>query len=129
MSSVVKAGTVYFALVFVVGFGLGTLRVLVVAPRVGVAWAVVLELPVILTVSWILCSWIVRRFDVPARVRPRLAMGLVALALLIAAEAGLAAVFGRGPGEYFASLTTVDGALGFAGQLAFALIPWIRLRL
>ena len=45
----VAAGCVYALLTFFVGFVLGTLRVLLVAPRLGAIVAVSLEAPVILT--------------------------------------------------------------------------------
>jgi hypothetical protein len=126
ISSAVKAGPVYFASVFAIGFALGTVRVLMLAPRVGTLRAMILETPVILTASWILCGWTVRRFAVPAFAGHRLAMGGVAFVLLISAEVLLSLAIGRGPAAYFASFGTAEGALGLAGQAVFALFPWIR---
>ena len=71
MSSVIKGGAAYFALVFAAGFALGVVRVLVLAPRLGALSAVALELPLILTVSWIACGWVLKRFSVPPRAGPR----------------------------------------------------------
>jgi hypothetical protein len=65
--SVLKAGAVYFTIVFAVGFLLGTVRVLVLVPRVGETAAVMIELPIILAASWITCRWLIARFSVPAR--------------------------------------------------------------
>lgn len=124
-----KAGVAYFALIFTVGFALGTVRVLVLAPRVGPLWAVIAEAPVILIASWIVCGWILRRFAVPPESSSRLAMGGVAFGLLLGAEAALSAIaFGRGPAAYFASFGTAEGVLGLAGQIAYALFPLFRLR-
>lgn len=121
----VKAGTAYFALVFTAGFALGVVRVLLLAPRIGIFFAVLLELPVILTVSWIACGWILKRFAVSARADCRLVMGGVAFVLLIAAEVMLASAFGSSPSAYLSSWATREGALGLAGQMVFALFPWV----
>ena len=53
-------------------------------------------------------------------------MGGVAFVFLILAEALLSFAVGRGPVAYFASFGTPEGSLGLAGQVVFALFPWIR---
>jgi hypothetical protein len=126
-----KAGIAYFAVVFAAGFALGTLRVTIVAPRVGETGALLLELPLILALSWVACAWLVRRHDVAAAAGPRLAMGAVAFALLMAAEAGLSTlVFGRSLAQHLAAYRTANGQLGLAAQLAFAAFPaaqaWLK---
>lgn len=124
---ILEAGLVYFATVFAVGFLLGTVRTLLVLPHVGPVWAVALELPLILAASWLLCGWTLRRFRVAAG-RPRLLMGTVALGLLLLAELTLAIALGEGPRAFVTGLVTPAGALGLAGQLAFALFPALRSR-
>jgi hypothetical protein len=126
--SAVKAGAAYFALVFLVGFALGVVRVGLLIPRVGTFWAVLCELPVILTASWFVCGWVLRRFAVPAQAGHRIAMGAVAFVLLITAEVLLATAFGQSPSAYLAKFETPEGALGLAGQVVFGLFPWLRLR-
>jgi hypothetical protein len=128
MRPALKAGAVYFVLVFLVGFALGTVRVLMLVPRMGAVRAVLLETPVILTASWTICGWLLRRFRVPAFAGARLAMGGVAFVLLMLAEALLSLATGLGPAAYFASLGTSEGALGLAAQSAFALFPLVRRR-
>lgn len=128
LRSAIKAGAAYFALVFLVGFVLGAVRLLLLIPRVGVLWAVLLELPVILTASWLVCGWVLRRFAVPAQAGHRIAMGAVAFVLLIAAEVLLSTALGQSPSAYLAKFGTPEGALGLAGQVVFGLFPWIRLR-
>ncbi len=124
------AGTVYFAFVFLGGFALGIVRVLVVAPRAGAVVAVLVEAPVILAVSWAVSRGCVARFGVGRSPGLRLAMGGWAFALLMSAEAGLAVwMFGRSLADHVASYLTLPGALGLAAQLGFALIPLIQLRL
>jgi hypothetical protein len=46
-----KAGVLYFALVFAAGFVLGTVRTLWAVPRLGVRTAELIELPTMLGVS------------------------------------------------------------------------------
>jgi ABC-type uncharacterized transport system permease subunit len=122
-----RAGLVYFAVVFAAGVVLGTLRVLVVAPALGEVAAVVLELPLMLAVSWIACGRIVERLRVPPHWRARAAMGAVAFGVLMAAEAGLAILaFGRSPAEHLVSYRDTAARLGLAGQVAFALMPLLR---
>ena len=48
---VVKAGVLYFALVFGVGFVLGTIRTLLVVPRVGTRKAELMEMPIMLAAT------------------------------------------------------------------------------
>lgn len=127
MARAVKAGIAYFAIVFAAGFLLGTLRVLVLAPRLGEQSAVLAEMPVILAISWVACGWIVRRFGVPAILAARLTMGGVAFALLMGAEIGASVLaFGRTLAEHFAAYRTAPSRLGLAGQAAFALFPAIQ---
>lgn len=129
MRRAVTAGVVYFLLVFAVGFVLGTVRVVVVVPRIGELAAVVLELPVMLAVSWVLAGVLVARFDVPATRPARVAMGGVGFALLMVAEAALAvAVFGRPLAAHLAHYGTWPGVIGLAGQVGFGLMPLVRLR-
>jgi len=123
----VKAALAYFALVFAAGFALGALRVLALAPRLGELVAVLLELPLMLAVSWAACGWALRRFAVSRAWPARLAMGALAFVLLMAAELALAvAAFGQAPAAWLAALSTPAGAAGLLGQLAFALTPLVR---
>jgi hypothetical protein len=83
---VLKAGALYFAIVFGAGFAMGPVRLLWLVPRFGVRRAELMEMPVMLLVMLAAAPWIVRRFAVPSTVASRLAMGAVALGLLLAAE-------------------------------------------
>jgi hypothetical protein len=126
-----RAGIAYFAVVFAAGFALGALRVTVVAPRIGEAGALWLELPVMLALSWVACVWLVRRNDVAVAFGPRLAMGAVAFALLMAAEVGLSTLaFGRSLAQHLAAYRTANGQVGLAAQVAFAAFPlaqaWLK---
>lgn len=123
----VRAGSIYFTIVFAAGFALGTVRVLLLVPRFGPLTSVLLELPLMLAVSWMACGWVVRRFQVPPRIPPRLAMGAIAFALLMLAEVILSvAVFGSSMSDYLRDLTTMHGLVGLGGQILFALFPLAR---
>lgn len=122
-----RAGGIYFLAAFALGSVLGTIRVLAIAPRLGELGAVLLELPVMLAASWLLSSAITRRLGVPPAPPSRLAMGLTALILLTTAESLLGLYgFGQDLERQFARLATMPGAIGLAGQAAFALIPLLQ---
>lgn len=122
-----KAGGAYFATVFAAGFALGTMRVLVLEPKLGALGAVLMETPFMLAASWFLCGVWVKRFSVEAALAPRLAMGALAFALLIAAEAALGLYgFGRPLAELLAVYGTAPGAVGLTGQILFGLFPVLQ---
>jgi hypothetical protein len=125
MRAVVAAAVAYFAVAFAAGFVLGAIREIVVVPRFGGLAAVALEAPLMLAISWIAASRLVRRFAVPADAGSRLVMGGLAFVLLQAAEVALATVLGTSPTAYVTALATPRGALGFAAQVVYALIPLI----
>jgi hypothetical protein len=125
---ILRAGLAYWAVVFALGFVLGTVRVLWLAPMVGLMPATLLELPVMLTASWFAAGAIMRRFAI-TRADAALAMGALAFALLMAAECALAVVLaGETPLQWLAGLRQPHAAAGLAGQVVFALIPWWRAR-
>lgn len=125
----VAAGLVYAVLVFGVGFVLGTVRVLILAPYMPATLAVVLETPVILAVSWWLSSRCSARFGLGRSTGVRLTMGIVAFTVLMLEELTLSVVlFARPVGAYLSSLITVPGAIGLAGQVAFAFFPLLQAR-
>ena len=59
--TILRAAAAYWAAVFALGFALGTIRVLWVIPLVGLMPATLIELPLILTGSWLAAGWLVRR--------------------------------------------------------------------
>lgn len=120
----VAAGFGYFGLVFTAGVILGAVRALVVAPRVGETLAVLIELPVMLVISWLFCGWSIRFFGLPGNLRARLGMSAVAFVMLMAAELLLSLLLRDGSvGAFVAVYRTPAGFIGLAGQLAFALFP------
>ena len=122
------AGAAYVGIVFAAGFLLGTLRVAVLAARIGETAAVMLELPIMLAISWIACRWLIARFDVAAILAPRLVMGGLAFAILILAEIGVSIVgFGRTFSDSLGHYRELAAMLGLAGQIAFAAFPALQL--
>jgi ABC-type uncharacterized transport system permease subunit len=120
------AALAYFGTVFALGFVLGTVRTLWIAPRVGALPATVLELPVMLAASWWAAGWLVRRFRLAGQ-GEALAAGWLAFALLMAAECGLAAILmGQTPAQWLTQLRHPHALVGLAGQVVFALLPWWR---
>jgi hypothetical protein len=122
MTNPIAAGLRYFVPVFAIAFVFGTLRTLVVAPRTGDVVAVLIEVPLILLVSW----WVCRRAakGVSPRPLPRLVMGATALALLMLTEFTMSVrLFGRSPAAFLMGFGTLAGQLGLAGQIGFGLMP------
>jgi hypothetical protein len=125
-------GIAYFALVFALGFLLGTVRTFFVrdAPSGGRLLGVLIELPIMVSASWFLCRYVIHRFAVASTVVARAVMGGIAFALLLLAELAVGALlFGRSPGEHFALYRDASYALSLAAQIAFALMPLVQLRL
>jgi hypothetical protein len=120
-----RAALLYWLAIFGLGFALGTVRVLVVAPQLGELAAVLVELPVMLGVSWLVARAILKRWR-PGRRILALAMGALAFILLLASEFALGVWgFGQQPQAWLAALARPAGVLGLAGQLAFGAIPAI----
>lgn len=120
----VKAGIAYFGVVFSAAFVLGVLRSLVMAPALGERTAVLIELPVILALSWVVSRWLVATFAVGGTIGLRLVMGAIAFGVLMVAEAGMAVVlFGRSLAEHVASYRDTTQQIGLLAQMGFALIP------
>jgi len=121
---VLKAGAIYFALVFGAGFVLGPVRILWIVPRFGTRMAELMETPIMLLVIIASARWIVGRLAVPLKAFSRLGMGCVALSLLLVAEFTVVLwLRGISVREYFASRDPVSGTVYYATLAVFAVIP------
>lgn len=89
MTQILKAGALYFALVFGAGFVLGIVRTLWVVPRVGARMAELMEAPIMLVVTVLAARWIALRLALPSLLSARLGMGAITFALLLSAKFGL----------------------------------------
>lgn len=124
MLKTIQAGVLYFAIVFGVGFVLGTIRTLLVVPLVGMRRAELMEAPIMILVSFLAARWIVRRMELPSVLAPRLGMGVIALLLLLAAEFGFVLwLRGISLQQYFATRDPVAGSVYYVALLVFALAP------
>jgi hypothetical protein len=118
------AASVYFLALFALGFALGTIRVLVVAPRIGEVAATFAEVPVMLAAALFVCRQSIRRWRVSSGLAIRWAMVLWFLALLLLFETLLgAALFGRSLADQWSALTRPVGWLGISAQIMAALLP------
>ena len=117
-----KAGGSYFALVFGTGFLLGVLRVPFLVPRLGVRTAELIEMPFMFVAIFFAARYVVRRFALKSS--ERLDAGLIALALLVAAELTLATVVqDQSLAAYIASRDPVSGSVYLLMLGVFALMP------
>ena len=121
-----EAGTVYFALVFAVGFVLGAIRTLWVVPRVGTRKAELTEMPVMLAVTILAARWTVLRLAVPPVLSARIGMGCIALVLMLVAEFGFVLwIRGLSTKEYFSTRDPVSGSAYYAMLVVFAVMPML----
>ncbi len=122
----IKAGVAYFALVFGAGFILGALRVPLLVPRVGVRMAELIEAPFMLAAIVLAAVFVVRRFSLPHAASIRLRVGVLALGLMLVAEATLAlALQYRTLSDYVASRDPVSGGVFVAMLVLYALMPLV----
>jgi hypothetical protein len=127
MARAIKAGSVYFLLLYVIGFLLGATRELLLAPRFGVAVASALEALPMFAAIFHFAPLIARRFGVAPKSGGRIVMGLFGLTLLIGAEIAMTrAMRGLSPEQWLAHFASFEGVIYAALLLAFAAMPWIR---
>jgi hypothetical protein len=126
---IVKAGALYFALVFGAGFVLGPIRILWVVPCFGTRIAELMETPIMFGVTIVAARWTVRRLAVPSEPSSRLVMGFVALGLLLIAEFTLVLwLRGLSISEYLASRDPVSGTVYYVMLGVFAIMPLLVAR-
>ena len=83
---ILKAGVIYFLLLFALGWTLGPIRELWAVPRFGRMTALLVEAIIMLIAMIVAAGWVTLRFDVPRTLGSKIPMGLVALAILALAE-------------------------------------------
>jgi len=124
MSGIAKAAGLYFIAVFGAGFLLGIARVLWLVPQIGARAAELIEMPLMLAIMIFAARWIVRRHAVPWQTRYRLAVGGIALALVLLAEfAVVLPLRGVSLEQYWSGLDRVSGSLYYALLGLYALLP------
>jgi hypothetical protein len=119
-----KAGAIYFLLVFAVGWVLGPIRELCLVPHLGRTIGSLLEAPLMVMAIMLAAGWVLRRLDVPHALNARLAVGLVALGILSVAElAGVRWVRGISIHGYLAGYATPPRLISLLSFLLFAAMP------
>ena len=126
---ILKAGLLYFAIVFGMGFVFGAIRTVWIVPRVGTRLAELMETPIMLVVTIVAARWIVLHLAIPSTPSARLGMGGIALCMLLIAEFGLVLwLRGLSIREYLATRDPVSGAVYYMMLGAFAIMPLLLVR-
>jgi hypothetical protein len=120
---IVAAGLMFFALVFLAGFALGMLREIVLRAFTGPDAARLLELPVMIAISWLAARFVMRRLG-PFPRSDAYDIGLLAFVLLQIAEF----LFGYWilritPLAWLASNFTIVGFLSLLAQALLIIMP------
>ena len=124
--TLLKASLLYFALVFGTGFILGPIRILWLIPQVGERSAELMELPLMIAVSYLAARWIVRLFSLPSIRSIRIRVGLLALTLVLISEISLGLwIRGISLSEYFNSRDPVSGTAYYLVLALFAAMPML----
>jgi len=121
---VVKAGALYFALVFAIGFVLGAIRTILIVPRIGARKAELMEAPIMVVVTLLAARWTVLLVALPPMLSARLVMGCMALVLMLIAEFGFVLwIRGLSLRKYFATRDPVSGGAYYLLLMVFAVMP------
>jgi hypothetical protein len=123
---ILKAGLLYFAIVFGAGFVLGPIRILLVVPRLGDITAELLEAPIMLVVIILASQWVIQYLSVPFTFSSRLGMGFLGLGLMVAAEFTFVLwIRGISVKEYLKSRDRISGMVYYVMLVVFAVMPTI----
>ncbi|MCU0819156.1 MAG: hypothetical protein MUF11_07585 [Beijerinckiaceae bacterium] len=112
-------GAGLFGLVFAAGFALGAIRVVLLQPYLGAGPSRLLELPLMVLISFLAARQVMRRAGAMERI-DALTIGLIAFFLLLLAEMLLGRWLFRLP--YSAILTDALTPIGFLNLLAQSLL-------
>lgn len=129
MMQILKAGVLYFALVFGAGFPLGAIRTLWVVPRVGTRKSELMEMPIMLVITLVAARWTVLHLGLPSAASVRLGVGGIALGFMLVAEFGLVLwVRGLSIEQYLATRDRVSGTVYYVMLGVFAIMPLLVVR-
>ena len=124
---VLQSTLCYFGIVFAAGFVLGTIRVLMLEPAVGPQTAELLELPVMVTISYISAGFVVDRFGIPD-LKTALAVGAAAFTLLVILEFTVVlGIRGVTLQEALAARASVAGVAYALSLILYGLFPAVKL--
>lgn len=129
MSRIAAAATLYVAIVFAVGFVFGVVRVSLLVPRLGQRWSELAEAPLMCAAIVLAARYLVRHRLADAGAAACLAVGLLAIALMLATEFTVVLwLRGLTLAEWYAGRDPVAGAVYAALLLFFALAPALARR-
>ena len=121
-----KPALFYFVLVFGTGFVLGTIRVLLVAPRIGDRTAQLCEMPFMLIAIAMAARWTNRRFTEGFGPSSWIVIGLIAFGMMLTAEIAVGMMLrGQSPMGSLLFRDPIVGAAYYGALGAFALMPWL----
>lgn len=127
MFSIFKNAFIYFLVIFIFGFVFGTIRVLWLTPKIGEIFAILLEVPIMICISYFIAGRIIANSEFPKIDINLLMMGEIAFVLLIASEFLLGIFgFGRSFEIIITNLISPAGMFGLFGQVIFGIIPFLR---
>jgi len=122
-----RGAVVYFVLVFGTGFLLGSVRVPFIVPRIGERYAELAEMPLMFTAIFFASRYVLRKYGQKTDTVGLIAMGAIALLLLVSSELLLAVLLAdRGVTEYIASRDKVSGSVYLAMLILYAAMPWLQ---
>ncbi|MCO6186787.1 hypothetical protein [Rhizobium sp. L1K21] len=130
MGIVVRFAALYVLIVFAIGCMFAAIRIFLLEPAIGPLWAVVVEVPVMVVLSYLACGPLVRRWW-PLDGEKGIEIGIAAFILLQLLESGLTGLVG--PEPYLDNILIYWGDLsaprlvGLVGQLLFAAMPFVRI--
>lgn len=130
MRKILTTSLIYFGLMFATGFALAPVRILLLAPRLGERLAELVELPLMILISWQLAAWLMCRRMMPYRRWQRLYVGVLALMLMLLAEFWVV-VFMRELtlAEHFATRDPMAALAYYISLFLFAAMPaWVAKR-
>lgn len=124
-----KAGVLYFAVVFGAGFVLGPIRIVWVIPWLGERMAELMEMPIMLVIAIVAARWIVRRLVVLPALSSRLGKSSMGLGLMLSAEFTLVLwLRGLSIRDYIAGRDPVVATVYYATLGVFAVLPLVVAR-
>lgn len=133
----------YSLYTYLFGFLLGAIRVILIAPKVGEAMALTIEIPIMLSISWIFSKRIIsglkntsivlcdgescRKENIKIIPLEMLILGLLAFLMLQLLEVITAFILGgQSLYIYINHQLSFPGSIGFSAQIVFGLIPFFQ---
>jgi hypothetical protein len=127
IKSALLAGILYFLGIFALGFVMGAIRTFVLVPRIGALAGVLIEIPIMLTVSWYYSNKLKIRYSISSENRYLILFGGSSYVWLMLAEYSVSVfAFNQSSTEFFANIRTLPGSLGLLAQIVFGSIPLIQ---